>query len=680
MSAYYLVSVEDFLVATPRDVTEHILFKQPGSTPQQMRAWIEQVEVLQPALQLIRKNYGLDSSWCLLFEYELIRLKKRIDLVLLANDLIFCIEFKCNADSYAAVDRRQAEDYAFDLRDFHLASRLKTIVPILCATEAPALAVVVEKNDQVCELICANRNSLSEAIWAGWSVLSKPESPQIDPVAWNQGSYKPVPSIIDAAEKIYGDHTVMDINEYLTDQESLVETTERMVELVREAERLGKHYLLLVTGVPGSGKTLTGLKAVHDARIRSDETKSSAYLSGNSPLVAVLREALAKDQVSREGINVGEARKKTRAAIQHLMDFLKNYLDEDKVNAPHEHMIVFDEAQRAWDAKFGMQKFGREASEPELVLGVMARHQDWAVVVALVGGGQEINSGEGGLELWGEALEKMNRQPSGPDWKVFAPPQSIDGSVVTAGSKLFANDTLQTVSVSQEPNLHLPVSIRSHRSELTNEWIDAVLVGNRFEARARALGLDGLKIYMTRSLEDMQDWLTVYTKGHRRCGLVASSGARRLRAYGVTDGVGATDLNATVQWFLQPRGDVRSSYSLEVPANEYGCQGLELDNVGLCWGGDLTWSDSGDWRYKRFSGTNWQNVNAPERRENITNKYRVLLSRARDSLVIWVPPGDERDKTRSKKYMDATAKYLVQCGVKELPELSANQLSNPFLP
>lgn len=670
LSAYYLSTVKRVLEEPCDIVVGRLAIHQPSATQEQHNAWSDQINLLKAGFDVAAASCPAVLQWSLLFEYRMLRLQRRIDVVLLAEDVIFSIEFKTGAAQYAAADRRQTEDYALDLRDFHAESRRRLIVPVLCATHAPTTKApyIADRSDQVLPLMSINGTSLIPHLIDVWHTLHDPQYEPINPEQWNRARYMPIPNIIKTAQELYGAHNVIDIHEALAERQNLMETTDHLIELILDARRNGKHRVCFVTGVPGSGKTLTGLNAVHDPRFKDSKDESSAFLSGNTPLVAVLREALAADKSRRENVRIGEARNETRAAIQNLMDFLREYLQNDTANPPHENVIVFDEAQRAWDEAYGRQKFGRAASEPNLVLSIMSRHRNWAVIIALVGGGQEINKGEGGLKLWGEALRTVNAQNPEIKWEVAASSHAITGSAVTAGGSLFELPP-ENVHVEQDDSLHLPVSVRSHRCEVTNEWVEAVLSGNRFEARRKANELADFRIFLTRSLDEMKEWLSESTRGHRRCGLLASSGARRLRAYGLGVNVGATDLDAVKHWFLAPRGDVRSSYSLEITANEYGCQGLELDNVGLCWGADLTWTERGNWAHRSFSGTAWQSIRSKEKQENLRNSYRVLMTRARDSLVIWVPPGDEQDSTRPKRIMDETASYLLSCGVRELDSL-----------
>jgi hypothetical protein len=493
----------------------------------------------------------------------------------------------------------------------------------------------------------------------------------IDMDSWNESAYWPVPTLIDAAQRMYSAHSVEDIRCALSNKKNLTVTSDRIIEIVKDVRKRSMRAICFVTGVPGSGKTLIGLNAVHDPRLRLDGGASGAFLSGNTPLVAVLREALARDYVRTNGGTRRAAQQRVRAEIQRLLNFLEEYLDHDPTKAPHEHLIVFDEAQRAWDADYGKKKFGRKASEPSLFLEIMSRHQDWCVIIALVGGGQEINRGEGGLSEWGDALTAFhnNYREDSRTWEIYASPHAIQGTAITAGGTLFRVGVPAGLQIYGDERLHLEVSVRSHRCEVAAAWVDAVLEGRVEDAARLASSIEAFPIYLTRDLQQMKSWLLRTTRGTRRCGLLASSGARRLRAYGLGVSVGATDLPGVQQWYLADRGDVRSSYSLEVTANEYGCQGLEVDKAGVCWGGDMIWSDQQkSWIYREFKGTRWHRSRNQERRDNTRNTYRVLLTRAREAMALWVPPGDVEDPTRSPAEMDATAQYLSKCGVHLLPD------------
>jgi hypothetical protein len=344
------------------------------------------------------------------------------------------------------------------------------------------------------------------------------------------------------------------------------------------------------------------------------------------------------------------------------MNYLAEYLDSHPNEAPTDHVIVFDEAQRAWDAAYGAQKFDRAKSEPALFLEILGRHHDWAVIIALVGGGQEINRGEKGLSEWGAAITDHNREADFTQWRAIAAPDIVEGGDATAWQTLFPDEGPSRL-VERDKRLHLAISVRSYRCLATTQWVNAILDDRTEAACEIAETTDDFPIFLTRSLSTARAWLLENARGTRRCGLVATSGARRLRAEGLGVSLSASELSDVASWYLLPRGDIRSSFALEVTANEYTCQGLELDFVGVCWGGDLIWnSETKQWAHRRLNGSKWQDVRDPAMQLWIRNKYRVLLTRARLGTVIWVPNGNAEDATRDPRMLDAIANHITRAG------------------
>jgi hypothetical protein len=353
-----------------------------------------------------------------------------------------------------------------------------------------------------------------------------------------------------------------------------------------------------------------------------------------------------------------------RTRIQHINDFLQQSLRGAPEEPPHEHVIVFDEAQRAWDEKQGQDKFNRTASEPLLLLELMARHPDWCACVCLIGSGQEINSGEEGVLGWGDALRKLEPRLRS-QWMVFAPPD-IFGVGPSAGI-LALGQLPSEVATRLEPDLQLRVPLRSYRSPSVSNWVNHVLAGDETAAASTARELGRYPVVVTRLLGKARQWLHDQSRGERRFGLVACSGARRLRADGLGTFLHATAKNEIAHWYLNPRGDIRSSFALEVPANEYTSQGLELDLVCVCWGGDFLWDDNlRAWSYSRLAGTVWQQVRESTGRRFLENSYRVLLTRAREGLILWIPEGDDSDPTLARLPLDTTTEFLVRCGATPL--------------
>ena len=417
------------------------------------------------------------------------------------------------------------------------------------------------------------------------------------------------------------------------------------MQAIADARNTNGYIVVFVTGIPGAGKTLCGLNAVFGA------DAGTAFLTGNLPLVHVLREALARDAATEPGTSKRQARQKTESAVQGLTGFVRDNVKRDI--PPHEHVVVFDEAQRAWDASYAARKFQLHDSEAALFLDIMHKHKDFAVVIALVGDGQEINTGEAGLAEWGRALTTR------PEWQVRAAPQAL--TATEPRQRLFHSSPS---GISIDPALHLDVPVRSIRSAVNAPWVDALLRGQRQEAQSYAQ--DGISFFITRSLQAMRAGLRARARGERRTGLVCSTGARRLVADGIWPDFPHLDDDAIANWFLNRWPDVRASDALEIPATQFACRGLELDLVGLCWGGDLVWN--GGWRIRKFSGTKWQNPKSQDAKDFRLNTYRVLLSRARYETIIWIPGGDPADPTREPELFDRTAKFLIECGATPLED------------
>ena len=562
-----------------------------------------------------------------------------------------------------SLDLRQAEEYALDLRDFHKASHDLPMSPILCCT-----SLIKDNTDtaahftkQVQPVCVTSRSTLAEAILKINSQASSNLNGSIDWESWERASYEPVPTIIEAATTIFAGHNVEDIT--CSEADNLHSCSQEVVRLIHEARDIGAKRVIIVTGVPGAGKTLAGLHVVHQTKDEDNSAVKVIYLSGNTPLVLVIREALAQDEFNRckakgERKTLGNIRHDLQTRIQHVNDFLKEYYIHDLENPPFEHAIVFDEAQRAWDHKHGKDKFGRDASEPELIMKIMERHQNWAAIVCLVGAGQEINVGEQGMQQWGDALIKN------PEWEMVAPTNAVDGSSGTAGTALFKEGLPSSVRVLNNDALRLSVPIRSYRSEMVSEWVDAVLGDRPEDALEISKQLAAYPITLVRSINECRRLLRTHTLGTRRCGLLASAGAVRLVAEGLGVSLTVQDKDKIAHWYLKPHGDYRSSNSLEVTANEYTSQGLELDFTGICWGGDFVrQAGKNGWCFRRLHKTTWQNVKDLNMKRYVLNKYRVFLTRAREGMVLFVPEGDSCDSTRVPGTYEAIASYLKKCGV-----------------
>jgi len=626
----------------------------------QVGAWQTTLGVLGDAITRLLEHPAA-AQWALLLEYDIPLRQKRPDAVLLADDLVFVLEFKTGATAHTLADQRQVEAYCLDLRDFHAESRGRKVIPVLVACGANRKAELPPvREEPVQGVVLASSDDLGELLLAAHLVHHDDTQASIDAESWSGSAYRPVPTILQAAEALYAGHSVREVSRSHAD--NLTVTTDYLLQTIRQCELQRRKCICFVTGIPGAGKTLAGLNLVHAPTLSTQGAGTATFLSGNGPLVQIMREALARDENRRDGIAIGEARRRVSTFIQNVHHFMREYTQANPDAVPHHKVAVFDEAQRAWNAEQAARKFGRADSEPMEMLSVMDRHPDWAVIVALVGGGQEINTGEAGLAEWGRALSSGFSH-----WSIAVSPEALHGGESIAGSVLFAGGVPTTLAVTEEPALHLDVSLRSWRAEALTGWVNAVLAGDSHRARQFMADMDEFPVVVTRSLTAARAWLRAVTRGDRRCGLVASSGAVRLRAYGLELSSGFTRGYPFCDWWLAREGDVRSSYQLEVPASEFECQGLELDWTGLCWGNDLIWRNTpAGWEYRRFMGARWVAVRGVAAREYLLNTYRVLLTRAREGVAVWVPPGDSDDPTIAPQDFDSTATYLLACGARML--------------
>ncbi|MBT3199051.1 MAG: DUF2075 domain-containing protein [Phycisphaerales bacterium] len=667
MSAYLRNTIPEFL-ATSEENLVGVLTTQTTSHElkiDQATEWQETTNLLKSALGDICDRFDQAKSWGILLEYTIPLRQKRIDAVVLARDLIFVIEFKAS-NTHDAYARRQVEDYALDLRDFHAESNGRVIIPILVARTAEMESKHTSRTteDAVRNVVLADATNLASTMLAAFTQNSLPDRTPIDHEAWDNSQHQPIPTIIEAAQALYGGNSVEDIQHSHADAHNLSTTTQCLVSAIRYARDNQRKVICFVTGVPGSGKTLTGLNAVHTPELLDGSKSIGAFLSGNVPLVKIVSEALARDQRDTRGVSLKDARREVNTFIQNVHVFMDFYGKDQPDQAPCGNVVVFDEAQRAWDAKKAQKKWARETSEPEMMFQIMDRHDDWAVIIALVGGGQEIYEGEAGLAEWGHAMSKGYSH-----WEARVSPQVVCGGVSVAGSKLFEDRIPEEITVIEEDALHLAVSVRACKARNVAKWVNTMLQGDSTSAKKIMSTIGDFPILLTRELSAMRNWLRNTTRGIRRCGLVASSGALRLRAHGLEVSSGFHRGYPTEHWFLGPRTDIRSSYQLEVAVREFECQGLELDRVGICWGSDFTRNiTNGSWRHRQFKGAKWQNIKKEKNQDYLLNKYRVLLTRARGGMVLWIPHGDSNDPTRDPKILNDTADYLRACGVKELSQ------------
>ena len=622
-----------------------------STTDLQKNAWRKEIDILQDQLRSV-------ESGDIAFEYTIPRIGHRIDVVCIIHGLIFLLEFKVGDSEYRKSTADQVMDYALDLKYFHELSADRYIIPISIPTEAPSVCNEVSfMEDKISNVLKCTKDNIGLTIS---SVLSSVQDQDLSIADWINSRYAPTPTIIEAAQAMYRNHSVKDISRNDAGAHNLTATTETINQIIDDCKRNHKKAICFVTGVPGAGKTLAGLNIANE-RHNFDADEHAVFLSGNGPLVDILQAALAKDRSSRTGITIAEAKKETKAFIQIIHRFRDEALTTN--NPPAEKVAIFDEAQRAWNEEsltdFMKRKKGVDAfnqSEPEFLIRIMDRHQDWAVIVCLVGGGQEIYNGEAGIIDWFRALQNKFR-----NWHIYLSDKMTDSEYVGNSS---IEELLTGCSYSLRPALHLGVSLRSFRSEKLAEFVKLLLDN---EPSAAAAVYSELSIHypiiLTRDLDKAKEWIRKKARGTERYGLLASSEGKRLRGIGIW----VPSVINHVGWFLNEKDNVDSSYFLEVAASEFKVQGLEIDYSILAWDADLRRSGEG-FDYFKFRGTRWNHVNNMQQQKYLKNAYRVLMTRARQGMIIFVPSGTdpEDDPTRDSAYYDDIYKYLRSCGIKEL--------------
>jgi hypothetical protein len=624
----------------------------------QRDAWLAEIQILQSVLA------PYHEAGQIYFEFSIPRLGRRIDVVVILRGVIFVLEFKVNENEFTSSAADQVCDYALDLKNFHETSHELPIAPILIATEAETAECRMELttyHDRTLVPIRTNKAGLTIVLQR---VLEHVGGNAIIPAEWEAGRYSPTPTIIEAATSLYNGHSVAEISRNDASAVNLTRTSDAISDIISIAKANSKKAICFVTGVPGAGKTLVGLNIATKHIDKSNELYS-VFLSGNGPLVAILREALARDKILREKAHGRKAKKgevlsEVKLFIQNVHHFRDECLiDSDK--PPIEHVALFDEAQRAWSKEQTSAFMHRrkkvpnfEKSEPEFLVSCLDRHPDWGVVVCLVGGGQEINTGEAGISEWIESLLR-----SFPKWHIYISSRLTD-SEYAAGHALDRLTTHPNVEFKDE--LHLAVSMRSFRAEKVSLLVKQILDLELGEARKtlRHVG-ERYPIVVTRSLQRAKQWVRNQARGTERFGIVVSSEAQRLKPY-------AIDVRSPmdpIHWFLDGKNDVRSSYYMEDVATEFHVQGLELDWACVTWDGDFRHTPGG-WEHWSFCGDRWNRIRKPERKVYLKNAYRVLLTRARQGMVIVVPDGDSADPTRRPQFYDSTFQYLEEVGFKVL--------------
>jgi DUF2075 family protein len=655
--AYYANTIKDFLLDSSNTILGQLARSHTHALEdQQKNAWLKQIDILKKTFKnQMEKGY-------IFFEFAIPRMGKRVDNIVIIDDSVFVIEFKVGSSTYDNYAVEQVLDYALDLKNFHEGSHNVKLFPILIATEGAS------KDNQITVLheklfnpLFVNKDNIFENLR---KCLSYNKMNSIDPIKWAHAIYKPTPTIIEAAQALYKGHNVQEISRSDSGAINLSITTDTINHIIDYSKQNNIKSICFITGVPGAGKTLAGLNIANE-RMNIDKNEHAVFLSGNGPLVEVLREALTRDEVKSaktrgEKLTKKEAAIKSHAFIQNIHHFRDDALINSE--APIEKVVVFDEAQRAWNKKqtsnFMKRKKGQEdfnVSEPHFLIEVMNRHTDWCTIVCLIGGGQEINVGEAGLEEWLYSLQK-----SFPEWKIFYSSLIIENKNYLKDISL--QGWLKRVGEAKD-TLHLSVSVRSFRSEKLSDFVHSVLDINFVKAKDTYLNYlkHHYPIKITRDFDKAKQWLKKKTLGSERNGIVASSGAYRLRPFGINV---KSKIDAPI-WFLNDKKDVRSSYFHEEIATEFDIQGLELDWICVCWDGDF-YLKNNQWVYRKFKGTKWQKINQEITKDYLLNAYRVLLTRARQGMIIFIPNGSPGDHTRLAEYYDETFQYFKNIGIEEV--------------
>jgi hypothetical protein len=664
MPSFYRASVGEFLAQANETILAEltIAYAKRGYTSQysdQTVTWKHDILCLRQSLEQCLLESQSASTWGLLLEFSIPRKELRIDVVVLVHGTIVILETKTAHPSLQA--KRQVEEYALLLHYFHKASSDHRIVPVIISPELVDIDLnALTQQEFFPQLPTYWISPVLRSCWQHLPTLllclDKHGDAQIPTEAWDSSPYFPVPSIIEAALALKGGLAIREIAQSEASEHE-IESVRQAIQSFVDRARAEKHQAIcFLTGVPGSGKTLVGLGLAHSDQNRTDAIH---FMSGNGPLVKVMQHLFTQHSM-QAGSPAPQARAEAKTLIENVHVFAR-YYTEDNLGAPSNHAIIFDEAQRAWNRAQNMKKFKRDYSEPEMLLQIMERHEDWAVVVALVGGGQEINTGEAGLEEWGRALNSRSR-----DWVIYASPEVLEGGTSTAGHRLF--DTLppgRRGQINTSPALHLRTSNRSLRADQLATWVNYVLEGEA--DRAASLRITAkFPIFLSRNLSKTKSKLRGQGIGVNRCGLVGSSGAARLRAEGLEPSSSFHAEYPWEHWYLAEETDVRSSFRCEVFATEFEIQGLELDWIGLCWGGDFIWNDSDGWRMRSLRHghqSRWTAIKNAEKKIYRKNAYRVLLTRARQGMIIFLPKGNPGDSTNLPEEFDATANYLLRCGI-----------------
>ena len=670
-------------------------------------AWKSEIAIMKDVL-----NNFADKQGQIIFEYDIPRLGKRVDVVLLLEGIVFCLEFKVGETRILEADVDQVLDYALDLKNFHKFSEDRIIAPILIATNHRNSSTDIQMSvcdDRVVNPLVTGKSGINTLITEVLKYF--PNETPVNP-DWIISPYAPTPTIIEAAKSLYENHTVEDITRHEADKVSTDRTIAYILDVIKKSKDAQEKSICFVTGVPGAGKTLVGLdvavKQTYQGQDEPIEEEQAVYLSGNGPLVAVLTEALAQDNYKKcrdngEKKKITDSRREVSKSIQIIHRYRDNMLAKIKNPVENgvleidpakavkmaksgfgevEHVAIFDEAQRSWTHKRLADylkrggTYGNKLKVPNFPLSEAAfliwsldQREDWATIVCLVGGGQEINTGEAGISEWIKALNEQF-----PHWNVYISPKLTDAEYAEGKVNELLKDNSK---VTYSEDLHLSVSLRSYRAEKLSAFVHALLSFDENAARLYDEIKDKYPIVLTRDMSKARKWLHSKVRGTERTGVLVTKESARFKPLAVHV-LPSGDENA-VNWFLDDKTDVRSSNYLEDAATEIQVQGLELDYTCLLWDADMRY-ENGEWHFYRFNGqSKWteQIANTESKQElqkYMLNAYRVLLTRARAGMVICVPTGNPNktvsgfweDSTRLPEFYDGTYQYLKSLGIEEI--------------
>lgn len=670
-------------------------------------AWKAEISIMKDIL----RNYE-EKDGEIVFEYDIPRLGKRIDVVLLLEGIIFCLEFKVGESKILEADIDQVLDYALDLKNFHKFSQDQIIVPILIATNYRNSSTNIQMSIYDDRVVNPLVSGITGVPYLVTEVLKHfPNEAPVNP-NWIISPYAPTPTIIEAAKSLYENHSVENITRHEADKVATDKTIAYILKVIQDSKINQKKSICFVTGVPGAGKTLVGLdiaiKQTYQGHDEPVKDEGAVYLSGNGPLVAVLTEALAQDNFKKcrdrnEKKKITDSRREVSKSIQMIHRYRDNMLAKIKNPVENgileidpekavriekagfgevEHVAIFDEAQRSWTHKRLADYLKRGGtygnklkvpnfpmSEAAFLIWSLDQREDWATIVCLVGGGQEINTGEAGISEWIKALNEKF-----PHWNVYISPKLTEPEYAEGRVNELLKDNR---NVTYSESLHLGVSLRSFRAEKLSAFVHALL---SFDESASTLYneiKDKYPIVLTRDMSKAKKWLHDKVRGTERTGVLVTKESARYKPLGIHI-LPSGDENA-VHWFLEDKVDTRSSNYLEDAATEIQVQGLELDYTCLLWDADMRY-ENGKWCFYRFNGqTKWlkqtgSSENNIELQKYMLNAYRVLLTRARAGMVICVPEGNSNktvsgfweDSTRLPEYYDGTYQYLKSIGIKEI--------------